>query len=276
MHRERGELERSLAHAGIRQACGKFAVLVAPTDEAFIESVDAAHDSVVDAITFNLYTPLAPGSIVSISGDNLADAALAASGAPLPTLLRSTGVYLAAATGDVALPLLSVTPNQVLALVPVGFALGSYNLRVDVASSPSNSVPIVVGAASPGIFTINGSGQGPGMFFKDDGSTVTTANPAQPGSRVTFYADGLGAVAPAVAAGQAGRTVEPLNRTTATPRVVFDFYNAQVVYSGLAPGAAGRYQVTVIVPAALRASNNVSVSLIIGGVSSNRVTIPVR
>jgi uncharacterized protein (TIGR03437 family) len=231
-------------------------------------------DSVVDGITFNLYTPLAPGSIISISGDNLSDASLAASGSPLPTLLRSTQVYLATPAGDVALPLLFVTPGQIEALVPVSFPVGSYNLRVEVASSPSNVIPIVIAPVSPGIFTINGSGRGPGVFFKDDGSAVTAANPAQPGSRVTFYADGLGAVSPAVAPGQAGNIAEPLNRTVATPRVVFDFYTADLIYSGLAPGAAGRYQVTVRVPPALTPSNSVSVSLVIGGVASNRVTIP--
>ena len=50
-------------------------------------------------------------------------------------------------------------------------------------------------------------------------------------------------------AGQPGAVTEPLNRTVRAPRVSFDRYSAIVAYSGLAPGLAGWYQVTVQVPA---------------------------
>jgi len=93
---------------------------------------------------------------------------------------------------------------------------------------------------------------------------------------VTFYAAGLGAVNPPIAAGQPGAVAEPLNRTVRSPRVFFDSYQAEVIYSGLVPGVAGRYQVTVRVPALVSPATNISVSLTIGGFSSNRVTIPVR
>src|SRR5436305_7291676 len=48
------------------------------------------------------------------------------------------------------------------------------------------------------------------------------------------------------------------------------------LYSGLAPGVAGRYQVTVRVPLLVSPATNISVSLLIDGFASNRVTIPVR
>jgi uncharacterized protein (TIGR03437 family) len=49
-----------------------------------------------------------------------------------------------------------------------------------------------------------------------------------------------------------------------------------VIFSGLARGIAGRYQVTVQVPVNASPATNVSVSMTIGGYTSNRVTIPVR
>ena len=100
---------------------------------------------------------------------------------------------------------------------------------------------------------------------------VTAANPADRGSRVTFFAAGLGAVTPSTPAGNAGTAI-----TLATPRVFFDSYAAEVSYSGLVPSIAGRYQVTVRVPTLLSPATNISVSMTIGGFSSNRVTIPVR
>ena len=232
-------------------------------------------NSAVDAVTLNGYTSLGPGSIVSIFGQNLARESVAAGSGALPTSLQAARVLLVTAAGDVALPLLLVSPQQIRALVPADISPGAYVLRVEAASVRSNDIQISIAPFDPGIFTRNESGRGPGIFIKDDGSLVTAANPADRGARVTFYAAGLGAVDPPIAAGQPGGA-EPLNRTVQSPRVFFDTYQAEVLYSGLAPGIAGRYQVTVRVPALVSPATNISVSLTIGGFASNRVTIPVR
>jgi uncharacterized protein (TIGR03437 family) len=133
-----------------------------------------------------------------------------------------------------------------------------------------------VAAFDPGIMTQNGTGRGAGTFVKSDGSVVSASNPADRGSIITLFAAGLGAVNPPVAAGQTGASAEPFNRTVATPRVVFDIYAAEIIYSGLPAGAPIPYQVTVRVPSQLAPATNISVSLAIGGFESNRVTIPVR
>jgi uncharacterized protein (TIGR03437 family) len=233
-------------------------------------------DSVFDAVTMNPHASLGPGSIVAILGRNLAGAPVVETGAALPNTLGNTQVFLTTSAGDVALPLLSVSPQQVLALLPFDLAPGSYPLRLQFGSMYSNGVQILVAGFDPGIFTTNGSGHGPGIFVKDDGSAVSASNPAVRGSNVTFFAAGLGAVNPAITAGQPGASKAPLNRTVRTPRVVFDTYQASVSYSGLTPGAAGHYQVTVAVPTQLSPSDSVSVSLTIGNFASNRVTIPVQ
>jgi uncharacterized protein (TIGR03437 family) len=233
-------------------------------------------NSVMDAVTLNGYTFLGPGSILAIFGQNLASDTVAAGSGTLPTSLQATRVLVATASGNVPLPLLSVSPQQIKALLPADVLPGTYRLRVETGSVRSNDIQISIAAYDPGIFTRNESGRGPGIFMKDDGSLVTTTNPADRGARVTFYAAGLGAVNPPIAAGQPGAPAEPLNRTVRSPRVFFDTYPAEVIYSGLAPGVAGRYQVTVRVPALLSPATNISVSLTIGGFASNRVTIPVR
>jgi len=233
-------------------------------------------ESLLDGVTFNGYTFLGPGSVLSISGQNLAETAAAADGASLPTSILTTRVVVATTAGELLLPLLSVSPLQIKAVLPSDLSPGTYSLHVEVGSLRSNDVPMPVAAFAPGIFTRNESGRGPGMFFKDDGSAVTASNPAERGTRVSFYAAGLGPVYPPTAPGEPGAVAEPLNRTVTTPRVFFDLYPAEVIYSGLAPGVAGRYQVTVRVPALVSPATNISVSLIIGGFASNRVTIPVQ
>jgi len=160
--------------------------------------------------------------------------------------------------------------------LPTDLSPGDYALRVETASIRSNEIQISVGPFAPGIFAQNGSGRGVGIFLKNDGSVVSASNPADRGTVVTFFAAGLGVVNPSVAAGQPGALAEPFNRTMTLPRVFFDIYPADVVYSGLPAGAAWPYQVTVRIPTLISPATNVSVSLMIGGSGSNRVTIPVR
>ncbi len=160
--------------------------------------------------------------------------------------------------------------------MPTDISPGVYTLRVEAGSAQSNDIQILVAALAPGILTQNGTGRGSGIFIKEDRSVVSALNPADRGTIVTFFADGLGAVNPPVSPGQPGAVSEPFNRSVATPRVFFDIYLADVIYSGLPAGAAGPYQVTVRVPQLLSPATNISVSLTIGGLGSNRVTIPVR
>ncbi len=233
-------------------------------------------DSIFDGITFNANTSFGPGTILLIAGQNLASGEAAAAANSLPTSLATTRVLVTIADQDVPLPLFSVAPFRIVALLPFLIAPGRYLLHTELGSIRSNNVEISVAGFDPGIFTASGTGFGPGLFIKDNGSLVTASNPADRGSRVTFYAAGLGAVNPPIAAGEPGATMEPFNRTLQTPQVFFDRYSAAVIYSGLMPGIAGRYQVTVQVPASVSPATNVSVSMTIGGFTSNRVTIPVR
>src|SRR5262249_31963327 len=155
-------------------------------------------------------------------------------------------VLVSTLDGDVALPLFSVSPIQINALLPLDIMPGRYMLHAEVGSTRGNDVEISVAAFDPGIFTINGTGYGPGVFMKNDGSIVTASNSADRGTSVTFYAAGLAAVnPPPVSAGAPGASAEPFNRTVQVPRVFFDRYPGAVSYSGLAPGQLGRYLVTV-------------------------------
>ena len=60
------------------------------------------------------------------------------------------------------------------------------------------------------------------------------------------------------------------------PTVTIGGMAADVVFSGLAPGFVGLYQVNVQVPAEASTGDEVEVVLTIGGVTSNTVTVAVQ
>src|SRR4029077_14190036 len=101
-------------------------------------------NSVLDGVTFNAYMFPAPGSIISISGQNLSLATLASGAGALPQILGTTRVLLVTAASTVPLPLLYVSSGQINALLPTDIAPGSYSLRVETASVPSNDIPLLV------------------------------------------------------------------------------------------------------------------------------------
>jgi uncharacterized protein (TIGR03437 family) len=95
------------------------------------------------------------------------------------------------------------------------------------------------------------------------------------GEFISIYCTGLGAVSDQPATGLAAKA-DPLSVTTSTPTVTIGGIVAQVSFSGLAPGSVGLYQVNVQVPVGAPASDDVPVTLSIGGVTSNTVTIAVQ
>ena len=116
----------------------------------------------------------------------------------------------------------------------------------------SEAEPIAIAAVSPGIFTLNEEGTGAGaILHAADFQPVTESNPAQPGELLLIFCTGLGPVLPEVPSGDVSPGTEPLARTVSLPMVNIGGIPAEVVYSGLAPGFVGLYQVNVEVPVAL-------------------------
>jgi uncharacterized protein (TIGR03437 family) len=127
--------------------------------------------------------------------------------------------------------------------------------------------------AAPGVFTMDASGQGAAAVLHHSTQLpVTDQNPARPGDFVQIYATGLGAVAPAVASGQAA-PVSPPAATTLTTTATIGGVAAPVSFSGLAPGFAGLYQVNAQVPSI--PPGTAQLVLAVNGVSSPPVTIAI-
>jgi uncharacterized protein (TIGR03437 family) len=138
--------------------------------------------------------------------------------------------------------------------------------------------------ATPGIFTLDGSGKGQGAILI--ANTGKLAMPpvagipgqlAAPGGWVSIYATGLGATDVNVPTG-APAPLKPLAKVTAPLDVLVDGQKAEVNFAGLAPGYNGLYVVNAQVPASASPGNAVPVQIAVhlpdGTVAlSNSVTI---
>jgi uncharacterized protein (TIGR03437 family) len=239
---------------------------------------------VVNAATYSASAPLAPGVLFSVFGVGavLTDGSTAGAGiTPLPTRLAGARLLV----NGVAAPLFYASPGQINAQFPVELAgVTSATVQVEVQSArgtvTSPAVTVPVAPFSPGIFTQDQNGSGPGSIFRaSDFSKICPpgrfdcgANPAMPGEAVSIFMTGLGAVNGLWASGQAASSALS---TTTTPVVTIGGVQAQVSFSGLATRFVGLYQVNVIVPDISLKGTDIPLTLSIGGQASNTVTIAI-
>jgi uncharacterized protein (TIGR03437 family) len=226
------------------------------------------------------WTPtVAPGSIAAVFGSNLASTLTSASVYPLlPTLAGSSFQV-----GSLGAPLYMTSCGQANLQIPWESA-GQTQVPVvaTVGGLVSVQQPATIAPFAPGIFTLNqlGSGQGvveiaPTAQLAAPLSSGTGGRPVMPGEYIAIFSTGLGAVTNQPATG-APALSSPLSWTTTLPIITIGGVQAQVTYSGLAPGLVGLYQINAVVPAGIPAGDNVSLVIGIGGIQSNTVTIAVQ
>jgi uncharacterized protein (TIGR03437 family) len=93
-----------------------------------------------------------------------------------------------------AIPTLSITPSQINAVVPMNLTGTAAVVQVQTGGGSSNQVLLAIAAASPGIFSVNGTGYGQGYILNQDGTLNSPSHPASRGDKITIYATGVGAV----------------------------------------------------------------------------------
>jgi uncharacterized protein (TIGR03437 family) len=217
------------------------------------------------------FTALAPGSVISIYGDRLAESTVAAPGFPLQTSLAGTGAKVV--IQGRAMPLYYVSQNQINAVVPFGVNINAPQ-QIVIQRGTTLSLPIQVNlaAAEPAIF----GGDGAITVYPANGGVpyaVTSANPAHSGDTVVLYAVGLGAVSPAVTDG--GLPEHMSQATAAAAQLLIGGAAAHVSFIGLTSQFPGLYQINAVVPD-VAPDSAVPVTLRIGGQISPQIAVPIQ
>jgi uncharacterized protein (TIGR03437 family) len=224
-------------------------------------------------------TGLAPRSIASLYGTNLAAGVAVADGnPPLPFTLNGTSLWI---NGN-AVPLFFVSPTQINFQIPLpGLLSGTVPLTI-VQGAQTTQISIAIRPYSPALFTTNSQGTGQASTLIAGTTSLAApegafpdSRPAKPGEFLSIYCTGLGAVTNIPNLG-APSPSNPLAATSATPTVTIGGVSAPVSFSGLAPGFVGLYQVNVKVPDGIAPGDAVPLIVTIGGVPSNTATIAVQ
>jgi uncharacterized protein (TIGR03437 family) len=206
-----------------------------------IHGVGSAALPTVDAVA---------GSIVSVVGLGFAPGlpALSVTTLPLPRNMNGAQVLI----NGIQAPLFYVSDSQINAQVPWEVS-GSANLTIQVVTGQGGSVPAIVplAATGPAIFA---------LVHSADGSLVSASKPAVPGEYLVLYASGLGPVSNRPATG-AVASASPLSSTAQSPAVSIGDVSAPIVFSGLAPGFVGLYQVNLQVPDGVPGGSAISLLL---------------
>ena len=235
-----------------------------------VPSTGPALAAVVNDASYDIGTPapisVSPGEIVALFGSNLGPVTGIANTQTFGTSLGGVQVMF----GDTPAPLIYVSASQINAVVPYATAGSSVAVTVSYNNATSPALTVPVQAATPGIFSYDRSGSGPGAILNQDYSVNSAARPAAKGSVVAIYCTGAGATVPSSTDGALATLTPPFPSLAAQPvTVTIGGVAADVVYSGAAPGALnGLTQIDAVVPGGLKSGTSVPVVVTIGGVSS--------
>ncbi len=194
--------------------------------------------AVVNAASFN--NQIAPGSLISIFGSNLAHATAAAEQIPLPISLADTSVTV----NSVRAPLLYVSPGQINAQVPPQLPAGTATITVTTSGAATPAASFSLVPAAPQIFVSSATRL---IALNQNGSVNSAANPAAAGSVVTIFLTGQGALA--------------------APSATIGGQPAKLTYAGPAPLTVGVAQMNMVIPALN--PGDYPLQITVGGVPSN-------
>jgi uncharacterized protein (TIGR03437 family) len=220
---------------------------------------------------------IAPGSLATAYGSDLAQGIPGATSLPLPTSFGGTSVTIVDSQGATsAAPLLYVNPTQVNFEVPQGVATGDATVTVTSGDGTQSIARVQIAQVAPGLFELNSDGLAAAyviLYHSDQTQTVekvytlsggdVVATPVSLGSstdQAYLFLFGTGLEA----AGAGGVTVS-VGGT-----------NVDVKYAGTQGSFAGLDQVNVVLPHSLAGSGNVTVQLTASGVSANPVQLAIQ
>jgi len=231
---------------------------------------------IVDGAAFTANRAVAPGSFISIFGTNLSDSTATATQFPFPLGIGGVAFSFDVPSANVSLPgrFYYVSPTQLDVLVPWELAnYSSATVKVIINYTYSATYSLNLATYSPGFFAYQANGQLYASAQDSSLKDVTASNPVARGTTVVLYMNGLGPVNNPPADGWPAP--DATSTTITNPTIDIGGQPATVMFSGLAPGFAGLYQVNATVPAGI-GSGPQQVTCSIGGVACQTVNLYVK
>jgi uncharacterized protein (TIGR03437 family) len=233
------------------------------------------NSGVVNAVTHDNTEAVAPGSIVSIFGSQLASSSATADSVPLSMSIAGVSVTFNGYQAAIRL----VTPTSISVQVPwetLGTdPTGTASVVVTLNNVVSNTNSVAVAQFSPGIYAIdNLAASNLALAINTDGSLAQpvglvpglTSHPAQPGDTLMLLATGLGPVDQPIVDG--ANSADMVRNALTQPQVTIAGIGATVVSATLSSNFVGAYQVQITVPDGVGTGDTMPVQLQIGGVGS--------
>lgn len=215
---------------------------------------------------------VAPGSVASIFGVNLAPAYQAGPANPLAQTIGSVTLRL----NNRLLPLVFVSPEQINFQVPSDLADGSYDLFLRSDNGPELKVSLTVARNAPGLFAKIVGTRSIATAVRADGSEIRLDSPAAKGDIVNLFGTGFGPYERPVLDGFALPPGVPYRLLDSIDLLIGDA-TAEVNWAGGAVGQVGTAMVRFKLPDNIVANDGVvPVRVRINGHESNTVLLPVQ
>lgn len=214
---------------------------------------------------------VAPGSVVSITGSNLAGAETRGPENPWSQALGDVTVR----AGDRLLPLSFVSPERITAQLPPDLAEGDSSLATRWANQAEVKADFKVLRNAPGLFGNAVDDRSWAVAEHADGSAVTVESPARRGEKVTLYGTGFGPTAPVRPWGFAV-PAEPVFQLVDAVTLRATGNAVTVESATAATGKVGVDAIVFRIPGDAPAATPLELEVEVGGRLSNRVFLPVE
>jgi uncharacterized protein (TIGR03437 family) len=222
-----------------------FGISILPASQAFAQPLIVLNA----ASQQNVH--IAPGSIVTIFGTNLAaGTAVTPSALNPPTTLGGVTLTI----GGVSAILFFTSPGQINAVVSPATPTGTQTVIVNSTTGTQQGSVLIDTNSPPGLFALNGHGTGDGAFVN---ALTALLGPFTPGSTTTTFLELF---------------TTGMNLAF-TPTGTIGGVPATVVFAGASPCCAGLQQINIIVPLALAGAGRVPVVVTDNGQASNAVEV---
>jgi uncharacterized protein (TIGR03437 family) len=213
---------------------------------------------------------VAPGGLFSIYGTNLSPTNLASKEIPLPTALGDSCLTV----NGQPVPMIFVSPSQINGQMPYQ-TVGNVTLIVHTPGGVSDNYNLTVPSTAPAIFRAEVT---PGAAFPTvvraaNNLMATDSNPVHRNDTLVIYLTGLGKVSPFVENGRPAPS-DPLATTVIQPEANIGGVGMPILFSGLAPGQVGLYQLNVTVPGNAPKGLGIPLNIVANGVTHS-VTVRV-